>query len=203
MPTLRYHSRVEGKPMKTKYQNLGNDEILIEDAKAGDRSAFEELIDQYRDDMLRLAVRRLRNVERAQDVVQEATIKAFRAMGGFESGRPFLPWLLRICANCCVDHTRQNRSDMESLDRVEYMLYGTNDSPEVVAERADVGSIVDRAIRRLPNSYKTIVLMHHFDDKKVSEIARELNKPEGTVKSWLFRARALLRKELSGALLAS
>lgn len=173
---------------------------LIQRASEGETVAFELLADLYRPCLEGLAMRMLRNSEDAKDAVQETLVKAFRAIKDFDSARPIKPWLCRICANCCVDAVRNRKKDPESLENHDYML---QDGSEPLEDRA-VGSIRRRiileAVSRLPEKYRLIILMRHFEHMDVIEIANALNKPEGTIKSWLFRARSLLKKDLSLAL---
>lgn len=173
---------------------------LIVRASQSDETAFELLADLYRPVLTSLAMRMLRNADDAHDAVQDTFVKAFRAIRDFDPERPLRPWLCRICANCCVDAVRARRREGDSLDQHEYML--TDESAEVddTAEGSIQQGQVIEAIGRLPEKYQKIILMRHFRHMDVNEIAHELDKPEGTIKSWLFRARAMLKKDLYPAL---
>ena len=172
---------------------------LTERAAAGDEGAFELLSDMYRPMLGSLALRILRNRDDANDAVQDTFVKALRAIGDFDTARPLKPWLCRICANCCMDSVRHRKRDGSSLDQHEHVLH----EKEPVEDQA-TGSIrqgqLFEAIGRLPEKYRQIILMRHFRHMEVNEIAVELDKPEGTIKSWLFRARALLKKDLRPAM---
>jgi RNA polymerase sigma-70 factor, ECF subfamily len=158
---------------------------LVRRAAQGERVAFELLADLYRPTLFSLA---------------EALVKAFRAIGDFDTARPIRPWLCRICTNCCVDAVRNRRHTGDSLDQHEYMLQDGAESLEDQAGGAMRHTAVVEAIQRLPEKYRRIIFMRHFKHMDVNEIAAELDKPEGTIKSWLFRARALLKKDLRVAL---
>jgi RNA polymerase sigma-70 factor (ECF subfamily) len=164
-------------------------------AAAGDETAFELLSDMYRPMLWSLALRILRNPEDANDAVQDTFLKAYRAIKEFDSDRPLKPWLCRICANCCMDAVRHRRRDSSSLDQHEHMLQDDGHVDDQAAGSIRNGQLLD-AIGRLPDKYQRIILMRHFKHMEVMEIAEELDKPEGTIKSWLFRARALLKKDL-------
>jgi RNA polymerase sigma-70 factor (ECF subfamily) len=144
-------------------------------------------------------MRVLRNPEDANDAVQDTLLKAYKALADFDSDRPLKPWLCRICANCCVDAVRQRRHSGDSLDDHEYMLQDRNGVDDQATGSIRQGQVME-AIGRLPEKYRRIILMRHFNHMDVIEIAEELDKPEGTIKSWLFRARALLKKDLRLAL---
>lgn len=168
---------------------------LVERAQQGEVVAFELLADCYRDALRAQAMRTLRQSDDAHDAVQETLLKAFRAIKSFQPGRPVQPWLARICSNCCVDILRQRKGGTRPLDQYEFALTGDDDL-EQGAEDAYDGEVVRGAVNRLPRHYREIIVMRHFRQMEVNEIAQALDKPEGTVKSWLFRARALLRREL-------
>lgn len=175
---------------------LGWESHLILRAAEGDEVAFELLADMYRPVLMSLALRMLRNSDDANDAVQETLVKAYRAIGEFDPERPLKPWLCRICTNCCVDSVRSRRRDGESLDQHEYMLADDGEGVDASATGSIREGQVMEAIDRLPAKYKSIIMMRHFRHMDVNEIAEELHKPEGTIKSWLFRARALLKKDL-------
>jgi RNA polymerase sigma-70 factor (ECF subfamily) len=174
---------------------LDSETELVIRAQSGEQGAFCELVEPYRGHLKGMALRILRDQEDASDAVQESLIKAFRAIAKFEAGRPILPWLARICNNCCVDIIRQRKGSSENIDKYEFALTSgvdIEDSAEVAME----GELVRESIMRLPARYREIVMMRHFRQMEVNEIAAVMHRPEGTVKSWLFRARAMLRKDL-------
>ena len=168
---------------------------LVTRAAAGDEVAFELLSDQYRPTLMSLAMRMLRNPDDANDVVQDTLVKAFRAIKDFDCDRPLKPWLCRICTNCCVDSVRSRKRDGDSLDQHEYMLADDQEVDDSAAGSIRQSQVL-AAIDRLPEKYRKIIFMRHFRHMDVNEIAEALDKPEGTIKSWLFRARAMLKKDL-------
>jgi RNA polymerase sigma-70 factor (ECF subfamily) len=173
---------------------------LVERAAQGELVAFELLADLYRPTLLSLATRMLRDSDDARDAVQETLIKAYRAIGDFDPLRPIKPWLCRICANCCVDAVRARKKQPDSLEHHEHMLKDDSENLEDRAVRTMRERLIVEAVSRLPERYRNIITMRHFDHMDVNEIAIALDKPEGTIKSWLYRARALLKKDLSVAL---
>lgn len=180
-----------------KDQSLRDWEIgLVHRAQAGEIVAFGILADTYRPQLRQQAMRMLRDPEDANDAVQDALVKAFRGIGFFQSGRPLLPWLLRILCNCCVDSIRRRKSAPESIDRHEFSLEDPDGCVHTKADTRLLGEAVRDAMKRLPKRYRQILVMRHFRQMDVGEIATALGKPEGTIKSWLFRARVMLRKEL-------
>lgn len=168
---------------------------LIQRAALGECVAFELLADLHRPALKSLAMRMLRNADDANDAVQETLVKAFRAIKDFDPERPLRPWLCRICTNCCVDAVRERRHEGESLEAHEYSLAADDAIDEKAEENIEASEVI-AAVGRLPENYRRIIFMRHFRHMDVNEIAQELNKPEGTIKSWLFRARAMLKKDL-------
>lgn len=179
---------------------LGWEAHLVQRAAAGETVAFELLVDLHRPALVAMASRMLRNGDDAADAVQETFVKAFRAIKDFDPSRPIRPWLCRICANCCVDIVRGRRVVGEPLEAHEYMLQDPGEPLEDKAERAIQQKAIVAAIKRLPERYRKIIFMRHFRHMEVNEIASALQAPEGTVKSWLFRARAMLKKDLQVAI---
>lgn len=185
--------------MKTKNPCPTWEAQLIERASAGDKVAFESIVDLYRPALYNIAKRMLRNSEDANDAVQETFIKALRSLPDFDSKRPIKPWLSRICSNCCVDILRERKRNADSLTPYEFKLESREMGLAEHAENALTRDHVMTALKRLPRKYRDILLMRHYNDMDVMEIATALNAPEGTVKSWLFRARALLKQSLATA----
>lgn len=165
---------------------------LITEAQRGNKIAFELLADEYRATLFAVAQKMLRNSEDASDAVQDSLLKAYRGLHSFEPGRPVLPWLCRIVHNSCLDQIRQRKFATEPLSAHEHCLVGPSNDPIDWEAKA-----MRDAIRRLPLLYRSILELRIYQDMEVNEIADSLGKPEGTVKSWLFRARTLLKKELT------
>lgn len=172
---------------------------LIQQAALGETIAFELLSDRYRDCLRSIAMRILRNADDANDAVQETFLRAFRAIKDVDPERPIKPWLTRICSNCCVDAVRARRHSAESIDLHEHHLFAPDCDADDHAEESFLRDQIQAALSNLPENYRRIVMMRHFQHKDVNEIAHELDKPEGTIKSWLFRARAMLRKDLGAS----
>ncbi|MGI8922715.1 MAG: RNA polymerase sigma factor [Fimbriimonadales bacterium] len=169
---------------------------LIMKAAKGCRRSFDELVDRHYQGVYAHAFRILRNGEDAADATQTAFVKAHRSLKEFDRTRPLRPWLYRICGNVCIDMARAKHRTDEDLDKHAYMLEA-HDRPEEVLENSELQSKIHRAISNLPERYRRIVVLRHYQQMDVEEIANMVGAPEGTIKSWLFRARALLRRELA------
>ena len=170
----------------------------------GDDAAFGRLIELYRAAAERLAQQILRTEEAAADAVQEAMIKAHRAMSRFQDGN-FRSWFLRIVTNTCYDHLRrQKRRNAISLDELteeagaDYPVAasGVDADPEEAAIHNDQMRLLMRVIEGLPDYHRTVVVLVDVQGYDYNEASALLGLPLGTVKSRLSRARAALRDEL-------
>lgn len=185
---------------ETETSFLTKEQALVLAAQAGDRAAKEEILRQHRAQVLHHARRMLRNSEDVEDAVQETFVKAFRALKNFDPTRPLGPWLMRICTNCCVDIIRSRKCQTENIEDHEFALSDERLEVSGGAENRMLVELLRDAVSRLPEPYRDAILLRHDHHLDVEEIARKMNKPEGTIKSWLFRARALLKKDLQPAL---
>lgn len=174
-----------------------NERYRIEAAVRGDREAFDEIVERHYRGVYAYALRLLGHGDDAADATQTTFVKAHRSLREFDTSRPMRPWLYRICANVCTDIARSKHRGHDSLEQHEYMLEG-GEQPEDTAARGELAGRIRRAIRKLPDRYRRIIVMRHYEMMDVEEIAERVGAPEGTIKSWLFRARALLKRELAG-----
>ncbi len=177
---------------------------IVHAARLGDEWAFSLLIEQYRSAAERLAQQILRTEEAAADAVQEALIKAYRAMPRFQDGN-FRSWLLRIVTNTCYDHLRrQKRRAAVSLDEtadwaivnMPSHILSEAENPETVALQHENLSILLQAIDNLPQWHRNVVILVDVHGYDYNEAAELLGLPLGTVKSRLSRARSSLRDVL-------
>mgnify|MGYP003702518233 CR=1 FL=1 len=179
----------------------------IHAARMGDDSAFAALVGQYQATAHRVAQHILRTEEAAADAVQEALIKAHRAMPRFQDGN-FRSWLLRIVTNTCYDHLRrQKRRAAMSLDELidDTGLEISSETKNVTADPAKISlqrenmDTILAAIDSLPTWHRNVVLLVDVHGYDYAEAAETLSLPLGTVKSRLSRARAALRDVLTAA----
>jgi RNA polymerase sigma-70 factor (ECF subfamily) len=178
--------------------------VAVHAARLGEEWAFNTLVDEYKSAAERLAQQILRTEEAAADAVQEALIKAYRAMPRFQDGN-FRSWLLRIVTNTCYDHLRRQKrrstlsldetADWVALDVPSHMLAET-ENPETVALQQESLRLLLQAIDDLPLWHRNVVLLVDVHGYDYNEAAETLGLPLGTVKSRLSRARSALRDVL-------
>ncbi len=177
------------------------DEALAERVRAsGDAAAFSLLVHRYRGRVIALARRMLTgsNSDEAEDVAQEVFVAAFDKRASFRRGEPFRPWLYRIAVNRCLDRLRSQSRRPATLDIgsvPEPSLRGADPIDALLAEEGEAR--LREAVAALPPKLRAVFVLRHLDDLSYEEIAQASGLPLGTVKTYLFRARADLRAALA------
>ena len=172
---------------------------IIERALAGDDEAFASLFREYDRDVRRVCRRMLGDSQSAEDAVSEVFLRARSALGGFESDRPFRPWLIAIAGHYCIDQLRRRTSEARVFSESEPQesdLETPGPSPLgrlVVAEQREA---LGRAIESLPLRYRLPLLLRYFDDMDYQAIAKSIGVTREQVGTLLFRAKRLLREEI-------
>jgi RNA polymerase sigma-70 factor (ECF subfamily) len=176
-----------------------NDEMLVRRARAADSSACEELFHRYRTDSYRCAYRLLGNEQDALDVVQEAMLKAFSALGDFDGRSGFRTWLLRIVTNTALDWgRRRKRRPGEAGGQTRGSAYepATLDDPARRLHQADLRLALERALGHLTPTLRTTFILFAELGLSYKEIAETQNVPIGTVMSRIHAAREKLQAAL-------
>lgn len=163
----------------------------IVQARAGDDIAIDRLIARYRKRVVRLAAHVLRRPEEAEDVAQEAFVRAFRSLGSFRGEGKFYTWLYPIVVRLCLDRQRLARWDAETaLEDVYESKSGASASPEGMESRLLVEMLLDR----LSPPLRAMLVLRELEGLEYEEIARMLQIPLGRVKWRLHTARAQFRE---------
>ena len=170
----------------------------MEAARRGDRDAFNELVRSTYRDIYALAYRLTGNPDDAADVVQDAYVRAYRAIRRFRGDSSFSTWMYRITSNCASTHlSRRSRQRTEELsDEVPIVDLRPEQDPSLRAEAAVLRHHIDRAIRTLPERLRQVVVLRDLYDLSHSEIAAELGITTSAAKVRLHRARQRLRTVL-------
>ena len=182
---------------------------LIKKAIEGDESAYKNLLENYRGAIYNLIYKMVRNKEETEDLVQEAFMKAFKALPSFNEEYAFSTWLYKIAVNNCIDHMRKKKLQTYSINKPVQSKDGeldrefpdTSMSPDKSILSEERASIIETAIDELPENYKTAIILRHSEEKSYEEISKILNIPLGTVKARIFRAREMLKKKLKGKII--
>jgi len=181
------------------------DPQLVEWAKAGDMSAFEELVSRHRDRIYVRAYSIMRNEDLAVDLSQNAWVKAWQRLDQFHSEASFLTWLSRIVTNLCLDELRrQKRARMDSIEAmeestgpVENRLEMETVDPVERLDREELRERIDAALAKLSDKHRTVIVLYEFEQLEYREIAEKMGTSIGTVMSRLFYARKRLASLLN------
>jgi len=180
------------------------DQQLVERVQQGDRSAFDLLVRKYQHRVLKLVSRFVSDAAEAEDVAQEAFIKAYRALPAFRGDSAFYTWLYRIAINTAKNALVSNRRrpvdfDLDLQDPEQYERHARlkdADTPEGVLLTEEIRLVVEKALEQLPEDLRTAIVLRELEGLSYEEIAEAMDCPVGTVRSRIFRAREAIDKKL-------
>jgi RNA polymerase sigma-70 factor (ECF subfamily) len=175
---------------------------LIARALAGQRDAFAALVHRYQRPVFSIAYRLTGDRAVAQDLAQEAFLRAYQSLSTFDLGRPFSPWLFRIATNLSLNWLKRKRLPTVPLDQVVpgqgVPVPDDSPGPETLVLQAEFQARLWREVTALPPEFRAVIELRHGQQLSYQEIADRLNIPLSSVKSRLFRARQQMRKRLEG-----
>lgn len=181
------------------------DEELVLRVQQGDKKAYDLLVIKYQHKIIQLVNRYLKDPSEAQDVAQEAFIKAYRALGSFRGDSAFYTWLYRIAINTAknylVSRSRRNANyevDIQDAEIFENapQLQGM-ETPERLLLNQDIVETIKSAIDSLPEEMRMAITLREFEGMSYEEIAEAMDCPVGTVRSRIFRAREAIDSKLT------
>ena len=184
------------------------DQELVERVQAGDKRAFDLLVLKYQRKVQRLVARFVRDQGEVDDVVQEAFIKAYRALPTFRGDAAFYTWIYRIAINCAKNYLASPgrriipQSDLLSEDDDDAESFDRNDglhdvaTPDAEYASKQIAETVNRAMAALPEDLRMAVTLREIEGLSYEEIAEAMDCPIGTVRSLIFRAREAIATEL-------
>jgi len=176
-----------------------DDATYIQRVLAGDREAFRALVENYSGVVYRIAYGMTRNAESAQDAVQEVFYRAYRGLEKFDREQPFGAWIRRIAVNYLLDQRKKKRTPTVSMtaeDNQEIDAPDESENPRDRWMKEERQTAVLQALQRLPEKYRMILTLRHFDNLSYEEIADTLAMPLGTVTTQIHRARSKLAELL-------
>ena len=171
----------------------------VELAKGGDLEAFHRLVAHYSEPLYRLAYRITRSREDAEDAVQDAFIKAYERLDGFESRSAFGTWIYRVATNCCLDllRKRSRRDDKtEGLDTHEYRLADSEPDPERHTVSRQIEGRLEEAMAELTEIERAAFVLRHYEGRSTAEIGEVLGVKPNAAKQTVFRAVRKIRTAL-------
>lgn len=186
-----------------------DDRELATLATKGREAAFRELLARYERPVFSLVYRMVRDRALAEDLAQEAFVRAFNAIGTYKTSYKFSNWILKIANNHTIDYLRKRKLDTVSIhgsphatsedemNQTRLVIGSGDENPEEYVEHKELGSQIETAIGELREEYRTVILLRHVEGYAYDEIAGIMDVPLGTVKTYLHRARAELKQRLA------
>lgn len=178
------------------------DQNIIRLCKKNKREGYELLYKKYENYIYKICYYYSQSKEDALDLLQEVYIKVFKSIGKFDNEKSILPWIKKISVNTCLNFVRLNKKNVVSLDTpvdddktIESSL-PSNESTENDVVYKDTREILEDSIRELPEEMRMAIILRHVKGMSYSEIGLMMSCPIGTVKTYIFRGRTLLKNSL-------
>lgn len=173
-------------------------------SRGGDRRAFAELVELYKDKLYHLAYRMLNQSHEAEDIVQETFLRVYTNLHRYDETQKFSTWIYRIATNLCIDRLRKRKpnysldAEMPEGEGADWysLLPSDQATPESEVVLSEMQEHIRAAIDTLPEKYKSVVILRYLHDMSLQEIGDVLGMPVTTVKTRVHRGREFLRKKL-------
>ena len=179
------------------------DQELVKRVQNGDKKAFDVLVLKYQNKITNLVSRFVKDHSEAQDVAQEAFLKAYRALPKFRGESAFYTWLYRIAINTAknflvAQDRRPPSDDIDALEAEQYVGASMNnlETPERLLQTDEITKTIHGVIQGLPEDLKTAITLRELEGLSYEEIAQAMSCPVGTIRSRIFRAREAIDQEL-------
>jgi RNA polymerase sigma-70 factor (ECF subfamily) len=173
-----------------------DDRDLVRGCLDGDGVSLRTLVDRYQGLLFGLCYRMVGHRQDAEDLVQDVFLRAFRSLHRWDASRPLKPWLAKIAVNCCrTALTNRSRKPVPT----EFLDQLADDGPRSLNKRSPAEGFAEDlqlALETLREEYRTCFIMYHQQELSLAEISEALDCPEGTIKTWLYRARRELAEQL-------
>lgn len=186
------------------------DELInkkVNDVLKGDKDAFEEIVTLFQHRLYHVCYRMLGSREEAEDIAQEAFVRAYINIQTYDQKRKFSTWIFRIATNLCIDRLRKKKPDYyldatvrgtEGLTMYS-QIRAPEDLPEEEVEKLETQERVQHEINKLSERYRTVIILRYLEELPLQEISDILGLPLGTVKTRVHRGRAALKKQMSSS----
>lgn len=186
--------------------NSDSDHEIVKRVQQGDKEAYNILVLRYQHKVCDIAFKYVGNYVDANDVAQEAFIRAYRALLNFRGDSSFYTWLYRIVSNTAKSFLEQNQKHRYALDvddpdfdnqqDVKGLLV-THDSPDALIESEELQQVINQAVQELPAELKRAIILREVEEMSYEDIAQVMQTPIGTVRSRIFRARQFIEERLA------
>ena len=177
----------------------------IKQVLKGDQNAYADIVNLYQHKLYQICYRMLGNKQEAEDIAQEAFVRAYINLHSYDQKRKFSTWLYRIGTNLCIDRIRKKKPDYyldaevagtDGLDMYS-QIAADEKLPEDVVTQMELQDRIQYEISRLPDKYRSVIVLKYIEELSLQEISEILDMPLGTVKTRIHRGREALRKQLN------
>jgi RNA polymerase sigma factor (sigma-70 family) len=179
---------------------MTDNKLIVKKILAGNKKAFETLIRQHQRLVSHVVFRMVDNRADREDICQDVFLKVYQNLGGFQFESKLSTWIAKIAYNTCLNYLEKKRvllyDDLSTEERNLETVPTTADGPDRLAEGKEISDLLRSEIDKMPVHYRTILTLYHLDQMSYQEIGDSMDLPEGTVKSYLFRGRKLLKERL-------
>jgi RNA polymerase sigma factor (sigma-70 family) len=173
---------------------------LIERIQAGDSAAFQSLVEDYQRLVGHIVFRMVSIKEEREDICQDVFLKIYQNLSEFRSESKLSTWIARIAYNACLNHLEKRKlvplEELSPTDQSVESILEKSKRPDEITGEKEMSILLEKEINRMPVTFRTILTLYHLDEMSYAQIADVMGLPEGTVKSYLFRARKLLKERL-------
>jgi RNA polymerase sigma-70 factor (ECF subfamily) len=173
-----------------------DDRRLVRGCLEGDTASYRSLVDRYQGLLFGLCYRLVGHRQDAEDIVQDVFLRAFRSLSGWDASRPLKPWLAKIAVNCCRTALAGRVRRHTPTEFIHQLADERAEARNPSGPGTDLGEELQLALENLREDYRTCFVMYHQQELSLSEVADALDRPEGTIKIWLYRARRELAEQL-------
>ena len=175
-----------------------NDAELVQQVLNGNNNAFRYLVAKHQRLVVHVVGRIVQQQEDVEDVCQEVFIKVFRKLKKFRGESKLSTWIARIAYNTSISHIRKGKQDIHSFNEQPLLIASEKDESlnQKVVEREEAKKYLMQFIEKLPVQYRTVLTLFHLEEFSYKEIEEITEMPEGTIKSYLSRARKLLKDQM-------
>ncbi len=192
-----------------KVERIGTMDALvnkrIRQVLKGDQNAYADIVNLYQHKLYQICYRMLGNKQEAEDIAQEAFVRAYINLHSYDQKRKFSTWIYRIATNLCIDRIRKKKPDYyldaevagtDGLDMYS-QIAADEQLPEEAAMQMELQDRIQYEISRLPDKYRSVIVLKYIEELSLQEISEILDMPLGTVKTRIHRGREALRKQLN------
>lgn len=178
--------------------SMAEERSLVSRVIGGDADAFRVLISQNERLVAHMVGRLVKRAEDREEVCQDVFLKVYQKLGEFSFESKLSTWIATIAYRHAINHIRKHKMDFEELPEgdLEHSRFKEVEDPEAILSESDIETHVMKLVELLPVQYRTVLTLYHLDGMNYSEIAKVTDMPDGTVKSYLFRARTLLKEKV-------